>query len=140
MEQKAAEAAAAAAELEKQKTRIKFCSAGNLNPDDLRKEMNVERQRRSFIRDDDDAAYRVSPEEKVRRAVHARAHTRTNTPRTHAQANIHVRTRKHAHGIHKYTKAENRPSDPLTLATDAAMRCVRPGSRRHCWRSARRNC
>jgi hypothetical protein len=102
LEQKAAEAAAAAAEVEKQKTRIKFCSAGNLNPDDLRKEMNVERQRRSFIRDDDDAAYRVSPEEKVRRAIHARtcAHTHTHEHTTHA------RTRKHT-CIHTKTHTRN---------------------------------
>jgi hypothetical protein len=60
-EQKAAEEAAKAAEAEAKK--IKFCSAGNLNPADLQKEMNVHRQKRTVYRHDD-SEYRVSAQEK----------------------------------------------------------------------------
>ena len=60
-EQKAAEEAAKAAEAEAKI--IKFCSAGNLNPADLQKEMNVHRQKRTVYRHDD-SEYRVSAEEK----------------------------------------------------------------------------
>ena len=86
-EEKAAEEAAKAAALESKK--VKFCSAGNLNPEDLKKEMNVQRQRRAVFKHDD-SEYRVSAEERKRLEV---CQISIEYSTMHAVVRICVRTR-----------------------------------------------
>ena len=61
--EKAAAEASAAEELERKK--VQFVSAGALDPNDLRREMNVERQRQPRKRDDDEAGASAKQTQKL---------------------------------------------------------------------------